>query len=240
MSDLVFVGSGYPGGANTEQELERLAHRIGVTGSHGPPDQVENHLGIPRVRHGDTSTLNVTSPFDVAQPKARQTTCHIVPDAREPGAPGSRSEVPSSCWTIPAVAHVDSTYRPPVSVLVYCSLDPSGSARQPSTGYLEDVEVADVDGIASRLPGVTKKSSEGLTQWRYKGRLVARQLDAKHVVIRSDFEPRRSLLSRHPETFSVPTRYQRHMMVVADLEAGDEGAIEDAVMAAWALQSGHG
>ena len=30
------------------------------------------------------------------------------------------------------------------------------------------------------------------------------------------------------------------MMVVADLSAGDEGAVEDALMAAWALQAGHG
>jgi hypothetical protein len=29
-------------------------------------------------------------------------------------------------------------------------------------------------------------------------------------------------------------------MVVADLESGDDGAIEDALMAAWTLQAGHG
>jgi hypothetical protein len=29
-------------------------------------------------------------------------------------------------------------------------------------------------------------------------------------------------------------------MVVADLESGDDGAIEDALKAAWALQTGHG
>jgi hypothetical protein len=30
------------------------------------------------------------------------------------------------------------------------------------------------------------------------------------------------------------------MMVVADLESGGDGAVEDAMMAAWALQAGHG
>ena len=40
---------------------------------------------------------------------------------------------------------------------------------------------------------------------------------------------------RHPETFSVPARYSKHMMVVADLVTGDAGAIEDALEAAWQL-----
>ena len=39
---------------------------------------------------------------------------------------------------------------------------------------------------------------------------------------------------------SRPHRGRRHMMVVADLASGDGGAIEDALMAAWALQAGHG
>jgi hypothetical protein len=47
------------------------------------------------------------------------------------------------------------------------------------------------------------------------------------------------LLSRYPATFHVPAKYERHMMVVADIESGNDGAIEDALMAAWALQAGH-
>lgn len=35
---------------------------------------------------------------------------------------------------------------------------------------------------------------------------------------------------------SVPTRYIKHMMVVADLASCDAGAIEDALEAAWQLQ----
>jgi hypothetical protein len=37
---------------------------------------------------------------------------------------------------------------------------------------------------------------------------------------------------------SVPTRYTKHMVVVADLARGDDGAIEDALEAAWELQRG--
>jgi hypothetical protein len=102
------------------------------------------------------------------------------------------------------------------------------------------MDIAELDRIASALTGVTRKRSGGLAQWRYKGRLVARQLDTTHVVIRTDFAPRHQLLSRYPGTFQVPARYERHMMVVADIESGDDGAIEDALMAAWALQAGHG
>lgn len=57
-------------------------------------------------------------------------------------------------------------------------------------------------------------------------------------VIRMSFELREQMLRLFPETFTVPSRYAWHMMVVADL-AGDEGAIEDAVVAAWKLQLEH-
>ena len=101
------------------------------------------------------------------------------------------------------------------------------------------MDVEEVDRIAAGLAGVSRRSSGGLCRGRYKGRLVARQLDANRVVIRTDSAPRRELLSRYPGTFQVPARYERHMMVVADLASGDDGAIEDALMAAWALQAGH-
>ena len=77
----------------------------------------------------------------------------------------------------------------------------------------------------------------GLHDWRYRGRLVARQLDESHIVIRATFGSREFLLQSFPETFSVPRRYAKHMMVVADLENGNADAIEDAVVGAWELQS---
>jgi len=66
---------------------------------------------------------------------------------------------------------------------------------------------------------------------------VARQLDAGHIVIRASFETRDFLVQSFPETFSVPKRFAKHMMVVADL-AGNAAAIEDAVIGAWEMQSG--
>jgi hypothetical protein len=98
------------------------------------------------------------------------------------------------------------------------------------------VEIDDVAHLAEALAGVRCTTPDGLAEWRYHGRLVARQLDDAHVVIRADFDYRDSMLRQFPGTFSVPTRYAKHMMVVADLAGGDAGAIEDALEAAWELQ----
>jgi hypothetical protein len=46
----------------------------------------------------------------------------------------------------------------------------------------------DVARLAGALPGVRLTSAQGLATWRYHGRLVARQLDDAHVVIRADFD----------------------------------------------------
>src|ERR1700733_6698860 len=98
------------------------------------------------------------------------------------------------------------------------------------------MDIDDVARLADALSGVRRTAREGLAEWRYHGRLVARQLDDQHVVIRADFDYRDLILRQHPATFSVPTRWARHMMVVADLAAGDPGAIEDALEKAWLLQ----
>lgn len=96
----------------------------------------------------------------------------------------------------------------------------------------------DVSRLAAQLDGVSERRRDGLLDWRYHGRLVARQLDDTHVVIRASFDFRDLLLRSFPETFSVPGRFAKHMMIVADLEHGNPDAIEDAVIAAWELQSG--
>ena len=98
------------------------------------------------------------------------------------------------------------------------------------------LQIHEVARLAEALAGVRRSTADGLAQWRYHGRLVARQLDDAHVVIRADFDYRDSLLRQFPETFSVPDRYIKHMMIVADLANGDPGAIEDALEAAWQLQ----
>lgn len=101
---------------------------------------------------------------------------------------------------------------------------------------LARMDMAAFGRVAMSLRGVRRRSWDGAARWVYKGRLVARELHATHVVVRVPFEVRDRLLRRDPKVFSVPPRFVKHIMVVADLEAGDDGAIEDAVEAAWALQ----
>jgi hypothetical protein len=102
------------------------------------------------------------------------------------------------------------------------------------------VTLDDVSRLAAQLDGVTERHRDGLLDWRYRGRLVARQIDDSHVVIRASFGFRDLLLQSFPETFSVPKRLAKHMMIVADLENGNADAVEDAVIGAWELQSGAG
>ena len=98
------------------------------------------------------------------------------------------------------------------------------------------MQIDDVVRLADSLTGVRFKASGGLAEWRYHGRLVARQLDDEQLVIRADFDYRDLILRQFPGTFSVPSRYEKHMMVVADLAGGNADAIEDAFAAAWQLQ----
>ncbi len=98
--------------------------------------------------------------------------------------------------------------------------------------------LAELSSIAAQLDGVSERRRNGLLEWRYRGRLVARQLDRSHVVIRASFELRDLLLRSFPDTFAVPGRFRRHMMIVAGLETGNADAIEDAFIGAWELQSG--
>ena len=100
------------------------------------------------------------------------------------------------------------------------------------------MRLEDLSRLTAELDGVAERRRDGLLDWRYRGRLVARQLDDTHVVIRSSFDFRDFLLQSFPETFSVPKRFAKHMMVVADLENGNADAVEDAVIGAWELQSG--
>ena len=100
------------------------------------------------------------------------------------------------------------------------------------------MSLSELSRLAAELDSVAERRREGLLDWRYRGRLVARQLDDSHVVIRASFELRDFLLQSFPETFSVPRRYAKHMMVVADLEHGNPDAIEDALIGAWELQAG--
>ena len=100
------------------------------------------------------------------------------------------------------------------------------------------MRLADLSRLASQLEGVAERSRDGMLDWRYRGRLVARQLDESHVVIRASFDSRDFLQQSFPNTFSLPRRFAKHMMIVADLN-GEADAIEDALIGAWELQSRH-
>ena len=100
------------------------------------------------------------------------------------------------------------------------------------------MRLTDVSRLAAQLDGVAERRRGGLLDWRYRGRLVARQLDDSHIVIRASFDFRDFLHHSFPETFSAQTRFAKHMMIVADLENGNRAVVEDAVIAAWELQSG--
>jgi hypothetical protein len=101
------------------------------------------------------------------------------------------------------------------------------------------MDMSQFEALARRLDGVRTGRADGLLHCRYHGRLVARQIDETHVVIRCSFDLRGRWLEQFPDTFSVPARFAKHMMIVANL-AGDEGAIEDTLIAAWRLQSAAG
>ncbi len=67
------------------------------------------------------------------------------------------------------------------------------------------------------------------------GRLVARQLDDVHLAIRADLGYCDSVLRQFPETFSVPARYIKHMMVVAgarDSFTNPVGSVQGGFLAA--------
>lgn len=102
------------------------------------------------------------------------------------------------------------------------------------------MQLSDVADLVAKLEGVRRSTSGELEQWRWHGRLVARQLDDTHLLIRADFDYRDAVLRQFPTTFSVPNRFRKHMMVAADLAVADAGAVEDALVAAWELQRAAG
>lgn len=102
------------------------------------------------------------------------------------------------------------------------------------------MQMSDVADLLARLEGVRRTATGELAKWSFHGRLVARQLDDVHIVIRADFDYRDAVLRQFPATFSVPNRFAKHMMVVADLTTADPGAVEDALIEAWRLQRAAG
>lgn len=100
------------------------------------------------------------------------------------------------------------------------------------------MDLGGFDELASSFAGVRRTVQGGRPRWHYDGRLLARAPADDQVVVRVRFEVRDALLRQWPEVFSVPRRFAKHMMVVADLAAGDDDAVEDAVTSAWRWQRG--
>jgi hypothetical protein len=98
------------------------------------------------------------------------------------------------------------------------------------------VILEDVGRHAVAHDGVKRKGTEARPAWYVDDRLVVRWLDPTSVVIRTGFAEREQLLVEHPDTFSVPPRFESHMMVVVELEHADPAAVGRAIAAAVELQ----
>ena len=100
------------------------------------------------------------------------------------------------------------------------------------------VRLDDLSRLNAQLDGVAERRRDGSCSigaitgaWSPANSTPATSSSARRST--RDF-----LVKSFPETFSVPERFTKHMMVVADLNEGNAEAIEDAVIGAWELQSG--
>jgi hypothetical protein len=98
------------------------------------------------------------------------------------------------------------------------------------------VNLDDVDRIARAHEGVKRKGTETRPAWYVDDRLVVRWLDPTSVVVRSSFAARERLLDDHPETFTLPPRFEAHMKVVVELDRADPDALARGIAEAVELQ----
>ena len=96
------------------------------------------------------------------------------------------------------------------------------------------MDLAGFDRLVADLDGVRASGPPPRRRWTRAGRLVARVVDERHVVLRVDLDLRHQLVADFPETFSVPRSMQRHTSVLVDL-SGDPDAVQEALRAAHAL-----
>lgn len=98
------------------------------------------------------------------------------------------------------------------------------------------MDLDDVDRLARAHPGVKRKGTAARPAWYVDDRLVVRWRDETSVVVPAAFGPRERLLADHPDTFSVPPRFESHMMVVVELAGAEEAAVARALAEAVELQ----
>lgn len=95
------------------------------------------------------------------------------------------------------------------------------------------------DAVAEHLDGLdgirVHEDARG-RRWCVSDRLVARQVDAELLLIRSDFAPRERLLEKYADTFSVRPALEAHQKILADVPNGNLAAITAALDAAWEMQ----
>ncbi len=98
------------------------------------------------------------------------------------------------------------------------------------------MDLDEIGRLALSHAGVKRKGTESRPAWYVDDRLVVRWLDPTSVVVRSDFPARERLVADHPDTFSVPPKFESHMMVVVELDRADPAAVARAVSEAVELQ----
>jgi hypothetical protein len=98
------------------------------------------------------------------------------------------------------------------------------------------VILEDVGHLAESHNGVKRKGTESRPAWYVDDRLVVRWLDESSVVVRAGFAARERLLADHPETFTLPPRFESHMMVVVELDGAAPAAVARGISEAVELQ----
>ena len=98
------------------------------------------------------------------------------------------------------------------------------------------MHLEEVGRLAIEHAGVRRKGTDTRPAWYVDDRLVVRWLDPTSVVIRSDFEARERLLDEHPDTFTLPPRFESHRKVVVELGDADPTAVKRAIAEAVELQ----
>ena len=98
------------------------------------------------------------------------------------------------------------------------------------------MDLEDVGRIAESFPGVKRKGTDSRPAWYVDDRLVVRWLDESSVVVRAGFDGRERLLADHADTFTLPPRFESHMMVVVELDRADPAAFERGISEAVELQ----
>ncbi|WP_404385802.1 hypothetical protein LL946_06075 [Knoellia locipacati] len=96
----------------------------------------------------------------------------------------------------------------------------------------------EIDDFATSLVGCKRKGHPGGAPGTSTTGSSCARSSGGTVVIRVRFEDRERLLEANTETFGVPSRFESHMKVQANLD-GDPDTIKMAIRRAWEFQRRH-